>query len=351
MEYLDIPKRNITSWTLINFFFVCLSIAEMMIEVMMKVMSSLKVCTNMKSIHILKSYIDAILVSDISSMHAYPQQHPCNIKQTQIHMTPHPIVYIQMTLIMTMGLRNQLKHSPLLKLIGGTLVGGVKYSDLYIDPDEDKYLSSTNSYVTNNDKGHDKNNTLHKIPTLLKIAQKVAKIVETQLDEKQYISYEMIACSFLLGLVNDGRDKNRKMGAYLQQTMEITSTTDANDIIKQLKARGGRDQLLMFLTGPAGSGRSTAMKVAQQFCYEFCIAVGIMWSDKTFIFTIYIGLTASLFGGVTISNAAFLNQRKQLSVDKKNEWQDVQIVVIDEVSFVSDTILKTLDKKLNEIEN
>ena len=63
------------------------------------------------------------------------------------------------------------------------------------------------------------------------------------------------------------------------------------------------------------------------------------------------GSAASLFGGVTISKAAFLNQRKQLSVDDRNEWQDVRIVVIDEVSFMSDTILKTLDRKLQEIKD
>ncbi len=161
----------------------------------------------------------------------------------------------------------------------------------------------------------------------------------------------MIVCTFLLGLVNDGRDKNTKLGAYLQQTMEIASTADANDIIKKLKARGGRDQLLMFLTGPAGSRKSTAMKIAQQFCYEFCIAVGIMWSYKIFIFTAYTGSAASLFDGVTISKAAFLNKCKQLSIDDRNEWQDVQIVIIDKVSFMSKTILKTLDRKLKEIEN
>ncbi len=131
-------------------------------------------------------------------------------------------------------------------------------------------------------KGHDKNNNQHEIPTLPKIAQKVAKLEKTQLDEKQYIAYEMIACTFFLGLVNDGCDKNAKLGAYLYQTMEITFTADGNDTIKKLKARGGRDQLLMFLTGPAGLGKSTAMKVAQQFCYEFCIAVGMIWSDKTY---------------------------------------------------------------------
>ena len=129
----------------------------------------------------------------------------------------------------------------------------------------------------------------------------------------------MIACTFLLGLLNDGSDKNTTLGVYLQQTMETATTTDIKDVIKKLKARGGHDQLLMFLTGPAGSGKSTAMKVAQQFCYEFCIAVGVMWSDKTFIFTAYTGSAASLFGGVTISKAAFLNQRNQLSVDDRNE--------------------------------
>ncbi len=45
------------------------------------------------------------------------------------------------------------------------------------------------------------------------------------------------------------------MGTYLQQTMEIASTADANDIITKLKAKGERDQLLMFLTGPAGLGK------------------------------------------------------------------------------------------------
>ncbi len=177
--------------------------------------------------------------------------------------------------------------------------------------------------MNKNDKEHGRKKKQRRIPSLPQIAQKVARLEKTQLDEKQYIAYEMIACTFLLGLVNDGSDKNTKLGAYLQQTMETATTADVKDVIKKLKARGGRDQLLMFLTGPAGSGKSTSKKVAQQFCYEFCIAVGIVWSDKTFIFTAYTGLAASLFGGVTISKATFLNQPKQLSIDDRNEWQDV----------------------------
>ena len=63
----------------------------------------------------------------------------------------------------------------------------------------------------------------------------MAKLEKTQLDEKQSIAYEMIACTFLLGLVNDGRDKTKKMGAYIQQTMDDTTNADANDIIKSLR--------------------------------------------------------------------------------------------------------------------
>jgi hypothetical protein len=62
----------------------------------------------------------------------------------------------------------------------------------------------------------------------------VTRLEKTQLNEKQYIAYEMIACMFLLGLLNDGMEVIRiqKLGAYLQQTMEIATTADINDVIQ-----------------------------------------------------------------------------------------------------------------------
>ena len=86
----------------------------------------------------------------------------------------------------------------------------------------------------------------------------------------------MIACTFLLGLVRDGNDANTTLFTSLQKTMGDKSSQEIADIVKKLEARGGREQLLLFLTGPAGSGKSTAMRVAEQFCYEFCMAVGGM---------------------------------------------------------------------------
>ncbi len=74
------------------------------------------------------------------------------------------------------------------------------------------------------------------------------------LDEKQYIiAYEMIACTFLLGLAKDENDSNTAYFTSLQKTMGGESSKEIADIVKKMEARGGQEQLLLFLTGPAGS--------------------------------------------------------------------------------------------------
>jgi len=186
--------------------------------------------------------------------------------------------------------QHKIKTYPtMLKLISGALVGGVNYNEIYLDPDEE---DAFNSCSTNDTDTQNKATVAKKVPTLPEIARKVAKLQKIQLDKKQYIAYKMIACTFLLGLVKDGRDAHTNLGAYLQQNLGGPTTTDIHDIVKRLKARGGQEHMLMFLTGPAGSGKSSALMVAQQFCFEFCLSVGFMWSDKTFLFTACTGSAA-----------------------------------------------------------
>jgi hypothetical protein len=49
--------------------------------------------------------------------------------------------------------------------------------------------------------------------------RKAARLEKKQLDEKQYISYEMIACTFLLGLVKDWHDSNTTLFTSLQKSL------------------------------------------------------------------------------------------------------------------------------------
>jgi hypothetical protein len=103
-------------------------------------------------------------------MHNYSQHYPYKTKKkSNTHDSPPN--YLNMDdIVRNLLTDNTIKTFPrMLKLIRGTLVGSVKYSDLYIDSDG-KDISSTNGYVTSNDTGHDKNNILQKMPTLPQIA-------------------------------------------------------------------------------------------------------------------------------------------------------------------------------------
>ncbi len=73
-----------------------------------------------------------------------------------------------------------------------------------------------------------------------------------------------------------------------------------------------------------------------------------MWSDTTFLFTAYTGAAASLIGGVTIS---YLNLQRQINKKDINEWKDVRILVIDKVSFMSNSIFQKLNRQLTQIGN
>jgi hypothetical protein len=180
----------------------------------------------------------------------------------------------------------------MLKLISSALVGWTNYCDVYTASDMgDDYRSRARTG------GNDIT-----IPTLQEVARKVAHLEKTKLDEKQYITYKMIACTFLLSLVKDRNVLSTTLFTSLQKTVGGNPSSETiKDIVDKLQARGGQEQLIMFLTGSAGSGKSTAVRVAEQFCYEFCLAIGIMWSDTTFLFTAYTKAAASLIGRTTIS--------------------------------------------------
>ena len=89
-------------------------------------------------------------------------------------------------------------------------------------------------------------------------------------------------------------------------TSEAENITQAIQLQKILVAREAQEQLLMFLTRPAGAGKTTAVKAAQHFCPDFCNASGIRFDDNTFFFTACTGSSASSFGGRTILKAAQL---------------------------------------------
>lgn len=96
------------------------------------------------------------------------------------------------------------------------------------------------------------------------------------LDKKQVIAYNIICCTFLIDILRECSQKHllKSIADVVGHTM---NQTDERRIHNKLKARGGEDNLRMFLTGPAGAGKTTAIKAAQKYCHEFCQISGILF--------------------------------------------------------------------------
>jgi hypothetical protein len=108
----------------------------------------------------------------------------------------------------------------------------------------------------------------------------------------------------------------------------------------------------MFLTGPAGAGKTTAIKLAQTFCEKFSDACHIPFDQYSFYFTAYTGAAASEFGGITTLTALQVPMYGDISEatdSMKSILSRVKILIMDEISFMSVKHLQLISKRLQHL--
>jgi hypothetical protein len=166
-------------------------------------------------------------------------------------------------------------------------------------------------------------------------------------DAKQMAAFEVICSTFVLQVLNEAAATNAMrqataaaLGAEQLGTVEQTRTA--------LKRLGGQTQLRMFLTGAGGCGKSHVIFAARKFCHRFSQRAGVIFDANTFFLTAYVGSAAAIWGGITTHTAAHMNKKRVTDAQLK-EWENVRILVVDEVSYFSKTDLETLDRKLRRL--
>ena len=156
------------------------------------------------------------------------------------------------------------------------------------------------------------------------------------LDKKQEAAYGIICSCFIRYCFNHNLDT-------------IVVNNDRVELERQLDELGPKDQLIMFLSGLAGGGKSHVVNTCQQFCKLFCDSCGIPFDENTFMLTACTGAAAAAFqNGRTIHSVAGLN-RKKISQELKDIWVLTNTLVIDEVSFFSKEDFFNLDKVLKQL--
>ena len=118
-------------------------------------------------------------------------------------------------------------------------------------------------------------------------------------------------------------------------------------LIQELCSRGAKEQLLMFLSGKAGSGKSHVIKTALAFLKKFCNNCDIPFDSDVVKVTAVTGCAAAnlkIPGATTIDRAAHLtnlNPKRQ-----HPDWINTNLLFIDEISFMSTMKLEKLDRYL-----
>ena len=98
----------------------------------------------------------------------------------------------------------------------------------------------------------------------------------------------------------------------------------------------------MFFTGLAGYEKTRVLSWHKK-CHTFCQIACLPFGDRAFYLILSTGSLAWLLRGTTIHSAAHL--AKYCITDALcKDWKHVEILVINEVSFLSDSNMETLDK-------
>jgi len=235
-----------------------------------------------------------------------------------------------------------IRYNDILTFIQGSLLVDTSDEDTHMGTDG---AGSVSSAATPVQQQH-----MKKIPKLQEIAR--GKNSKYNLDDKQYIAYQIVCCTFLLQLVMEGDNYDTKLGEMLGASLEpLTECVqqEKDKVMRDLKAMGGKEHLVMFLTGAAGCGKSTTMEAAQFYCHKFCTAIAAAFNDYSFYFTATTGSAAALFGGTTIHSAAHLNKNR-INDEMRAAWRDdVRILIIDEISFFKASDVAKLDRQLKKL--
>jgi len=83
--------------------------------------------------------------------------------------------------------------------------------------------------------------------------------------------------------------------------------------------RRGLDQLICFLHGPGGSGKTTVIDLVMKYASEYCSYLdNFEFSSRTILVTAMTGVAATILMGETTHAAVYLNKKNPLKLIKLN---------------------------------
>lgn len=122
-----------------------------------------------------------------------------------------------------------------------------------------------------------------------------------------------------------------------------------NDL-KRLSGGVG-EYLRLYLDGPGGSGKSEIIHEVLEYARNFCYELETSFTKYTILVTASTGVAATLIRGQTVHKACMIDREseQQINQNATQPFDSVRLIILDEISMVSQATLTKLDNKLRRL--
>ena len=169
-----------------------------------------------------------------------------------------------------------------------------------------------------------------------------------KIDEDQKRAFQVIIGSFLLTYLEEADKNDSKNGSTLEQSHRAQYNAWKHDLLA-LRGIGKENQLIAFLTGPGGSGKSHVIATVLRYSRAFTKLLKVPFTKRTIVVTAMTGVAATSIFGETIHSATMLLSQKEPSLDQIKPWKDARLLILDEISFAGKDVILKLDERLREL--
>ncbi len=166
---------------------------------------------------------------------------------------------------------------------------------------------------------------------------------EACLDYEQKQAFQVIVSSFVLTFFYDSNGHQNKYSFFLKKEVRKLQKLVGHRIAKE-------KQLILFLHGPAGSGKSTVIDLVYKYASEFCSYMGhVTIEDNIIVLSAMTGVAATLIKGKTAHSALYLNQIKPFTQEQLEMWVGTKMIFIDEISFAGKADIVKINTNLQAL--
>ena len=168
------------------------------------------------------------------------------------------------------------------------------------------------------------------------------------LDVDQCRAFETMAATFVLSYYDDAAATGQPpQGRSTRRRAMLKEKVKLNKLAGRTSTR--EKQLIYFMHGPGGCGKSTVIDLVLAYASEYCTHLpNTHFTSKTIVVTAMTGVAASIIRGTTTHSSLYLNNKHILG-EHVELWEETRMVLVDEISFASKEDFIQIDKCLRQL--